>query len=244
MFYKTKNIVLQTFPYSDSSLIVKSVSKDFGLLSFLIKGLKSKKNDFKIISTPFTLSEIVFTKTPKSSFCFLKDGTLLDYHFSLRNNLTLLAEANVMAEVLLKFATEGIALNQEFELLKSFLEKMDASKNQESYLSSFLYRLCSVFGFHYNVETCGICGMQLLTPPADFKEDSGVVFCESCAKKIAIGKRFEFLSDLFYIQKNKMPKNPNLLETGLLHYLQKHSGIQKELKSFQYLQDVRKLCSV
>ena len=43
MLYKTRGIVIHTIKYSDTSVIAKIYTEKFGLRSYLIRGVRSKK---------------------------------------------------------------------------------------------------------------------------------------------------------------------------------------------------------
>ncbi len=46
MIAKTQGVVFHQIKYSETSLIVKIYTRDFGLQSYLIKGARSKKSKF------------------------------------------------------------------------------------------------------------------------------------------------------------------------------------------------------
>ena len=47
MLHNTRGIVLNTIPYSDTSLIVKIYTEQFGLQSYIVSGARSKKGQRK-----------------------------------------------------------------------------------------------------------------------------------------------------------------------------------------------------
>ncbi len=249
MLTKTSLLVLHRFPYSDSSLILKVLTPEYGILSVLVKGAKRKENVFKNALDPFAESEVVLNRTNRSEFCFFKETTLKEWFPALRENLVSNAMAQVMAEILLCFAPHGLPLLKEYALLRRMLYDLNAAaldtKQAQAMLSRFLFSLCEIWGFDFNMRRCGGCGNILQKPPTDFKEESGEVFCESCSYKLAAGRRADYLNDLFIISRGGVPLFPELAETGLLHYLKNHLGMQsKELQTISWLKEVRKICAV
>ena len=93
---KTRAIVLHRFPYSDSSWIVKALTEESGIVSFIVKGGKKKESPFRGALDPLTLSEVVFRQNPNSDLQFIKEATLLDWRKNLRNDLLSTATAQVM----------------------------------------------------------------------------------------------------------------------------------------------------
>ena len=57
MLQSTRAIVIHTFPYSDSSLILKAYTEKYGYASFLLKGFKKNRRQ-KVILHPMAEVEI------------------------------------------------------------------------------------------------------------------------------------------------------------------------------------------
>ena len=122
---KTRAIVLHRFPYSDSSFIVKVLTEESGIVSFIVKGGKRKESPFRGALDPLALSEIVFRQNPNAELQFIKEATLLDWHKDLRNDLLSLAKAQVMTEMILRYAPQGVPLQEEFERLEQSLREFN-----------------------------------------------------------------------------------------------------------------------
>lgn len=223
---------------------MKALSREQGVLSFLVKGGKRKESSFKGALDPLTESEVVFNEAQKSELMFLKEASIVDWHMPIRNDLVAMAKASAMAEILLKFAPQGMPLEQEFDILKSALNRLDQDENSELAFARFLFELSDSFGFAMDMEHCGECGVPLDGPPVDFKEDTGDMLCKNCCFTIATGRRAEYLSDLQKVSREQIPENASQTEAGILHYLRLHLGMQqKTLNSIAWLKEVRNLCS-
>ena len=122
---KTRAIVLHRFPYSDSSFIVKVLTEESGIVSFIVKGGKKKESPFRGALDPLALSEVVFRQNPNAELQFIKEATLLDWHKDLRNDLLSLAKAQVITEMILRYAPQGVPLQEEFERLEQALREFN-----------------------------------------------------------------------------------------------------------------------
>lgn len=122
---KTRAIVLHRFPYSDSSFIVKVLTEESGIISFIVKGGKKKESPFRGALDPLALSEVVFRQNPNAELQFIKEATLLDWHKDLRNDLLSLAKAQVITEMILRYAPQGVPLQEEFERLEQSLREFN-----------------------------------------------------------------------------------------------------------------------
>jgi len=122
---KTRAIVLHRFPYSDSSWIVKALTEETGTVSFIVKGGKRKDSPFRGALDPLALCEIVYRENPNTELQFLKEASVINWHAHLRENLLALAKAQVMAEIVLRYAPAGVPLEGEFSLLEEALATLD-----------------------------------------------------------------------------------------------------------------------
>lgn len=122
---KTRAIVLHRFPYSDSSWIVKALTEECGIVSFIVKGGKRKESPFRGALDPLALSEVVFRQNPNAELQFIKEATLLDWRKDLRNDLLSTAKAQVMTEMIMRYAPQGVPLQEEFERLEQALRDFD-----------------------------------------------------------------------------------------------------------------------
>lgn len=77
MLVSTEGIVLRQFPYSDTSLIVKIFTRDYGLLSFIIKGAKSKKNSKANLYKPVNLLSLSFYYRENQGLKQIKEAQLI-----------------------------------------------------------------------------------------------------------------------------------------------------------------------
>lgn len=123
---KSRAIILHRFPYSDSSWIVKALTEECGIVSFIVKGGKSKDSPFKGALDPLASCEVVFRENPHAELLFVKEASILNWHKNLRENLLYLAGAQVMAEIILRYAPQGVPLQEEFLLLEEALSQLDA----------------------------------------------------------------------------------------------------------------------
>lgn len=124
---KSRAIVLHRFAYSDSSWIVKALTEESGIISFIVKGGKRKDSPFRGALDPLALCEVVFRENPNTELQFIKEATLIDWRKNLREDLLSLAKAQVMAEMVLRYAPQGVPLQEEFTLLEQATSELDAS---------------------------------------------------------------------------------------------------------------------
>ena len=160
---KTRAIVLHRFAYSDSSFIVKALTEECGVVSFIVKGGKRKESPFKGALDPLALSEVVFRQNPSTELQFIKEASVIDWHASLRQSLLNLAEAQVMAEMVLRYAPPGAPLVEEFTLLDESLKALDMSDtNPKGFLQAGCYRQANIGAISLIWEPVAVAKKHLL----------------------------------------------------------------------------------
>ena len=255
---KTRAIVLHRFPYSDSSFIVKALTEECGIISFIVKGGKKKESPFRGALDPLALSEVVFRQNPNTELQFIKEATLLDWRKDLRNDLLNLAKAQVMTEMIMRYAPQGVPLQEEFERLEKALSdfnktcgnsatSMSASEtsphptHKSSIFAQWLLDTCDMWGYNLDLGTCCRCGKTLDKPAADFFPETGGFICHACLGVDTPRAKPETLNGLWALRCEQQIEHPEFTENALLTYLRHHIGFLKEIHSIKFLNETRKL---
>ncbi len=127
---KTEGIILQAIPYQDHDEILKVFTPN-GLIALFAKGSKRKGKENL---PPFTLVDWVLEET-KGELYKLKEAKTIKNYFNLRNSLTAIQGASLMAEAVLQTQAPEKEARALYLLFLSYLERFD--KNPPCYLASF-----------------------------------------------------------------------------------------------------------
>lgn len=256
MLVKSRCIVLHRFAYSDSSWIAKVLTEESGIVSFILKGAKRKESPFKGALDPLALSEIVFNQNPQKvgsaegGLTFVKEASLIRWHNELRSNLLELAVAQVMTEIILKYAPQGVPLQDEFALLCQALDDLDRPDPSPFVFARWLQGVSDLWGYHLDLEVCSRCERALTEAAADFHPESGGQVCRACQGVESSRAKPETLKGLWMLRHGGNPGSGlasefipcrSFVENALLAYLRNHIGFLRELKSLQFLSEARKL---
>ena len=241
---KSRAIVLHRYAYSDSSWIVKALTEESGIVSFIVKGGKRKESPFKGALDPLALSEVVFRENPNAELQYIKEATLIDWRKNMREDLLALAKAQVMAEMVLRYAPQGIPLQAEFALLEQAmgeLERFCGKPESSAVFARWLLKTCDAWGYTLDLSTCSRCSKSLDAPPADFIPETGTIVCKECVGENAPRIRQETSEGIWNLLKGNEIAHPQYLENALLTYLRQHIGFHKEIKSLSFLNETRKI---
>lgn len=248
---KSRAIVLHRYAYSDSSWIVKALTEECGIVSFIVKGGKRKESPFKGALDPLSLSEIVYRENPNTELQFVKEASIIEWHPHLRENLLDSAKAQVMAEIVLRYAPAGVPLEGEFALLEEALAALDepagnapASEqpaNKSGVFARWLLDICELWGYHLDMSSCSRCGKPIEGAPADFHPETGAFVCKNCLGVETPRARPETLAGFEALRSGKAIAHPEFVENALLAYLRSHIGFMREINSLKFLNETRKL---
>lgn len=250
MLIKSRAIVLHRFPYSDSSWIVKVFTEECGIVSFIVKGGKRKESPFKGALDPLALSEVVFRQNPNTELQFIKEASLIDWRYNLRTDMLSQAKAQVMAEMILRYAPQGIPLSEEFLLFEDATGALELACTKESaplevpksnIFAKWLLNTCEMWGYNLDMQTCARCEGVLDGPAADFHPETGSFICRHCQGIDTPRAKPETLAGLWSLHTGAKIERPQFTENALLTYLRQHIGFLKEIKSLQFLNETRKL---
>lgn len=226
-------------PYSDTSLIVKGFSYDFGVLSFLVKSARKKNSPFQGALDPLAESEIVFNDSGKSDLHFIREASLVEWFPRLRKDLEISAMASVMAEILLRYLPAGLSQELEFRYTEKALKVLDRGPNSKDALVRWMWHIMDLSGYALSLTECVRCGASLSEPPADFLFDSGGALCKNCLGNFEPEHTSAFLRDIARLHTREPLSDPQALEREFFKYLKAHLGENREIKSYHWLQEVR-----
>jgi len=150
MLQKTKGIALHYYKYSESSVIAKIFTRDFGLQSFIINGVRQKKSKSKLgLLQPFTVLHLEMFKKSKTGLKRLKEINISQVFERIPFDINRQLMAVFISEVLLKVLIE----DEKEEVLFSYIENVivELENNQKipnTYPLLFLFNLSSCLGFY------------------------------------------------------------------------------------------------
>lgn len=155
MLHVTKGIVLHYFNYSDNSVIVKIFTQHFGIQSFILKGIHSKKNKAqKAYLQPLSIVELETTQKQNKTLHSLKGIKIDILYQSIPFNVYKSAMAFFMAEFLYKVIKEEESNEILFNYIKQSLVFFDEKQEKFSnFHLIFLAQLTDYFGFQPQLET-------------------------------------------------------------------------------------------
>lgn len=150
MLFNTRGIVFQKINYSESSIIVKIYTEVFGVQSYIVRGLKSKKSAIKsAYFQPLTILDLVVYHKERKDIHTIKEVKVLYHYHDIMTNPVKQSILFFIYEVLYKTLKEETPNDLLFEWLFNSLTWLDLTeKSVVNYHLVFLFQLSRFLGFY------------------------------------------------------------------------------------------------
>jgi DNA repair protein RecO (recombination protein O) len=150
MLYNTKGIVFNYNQYSETSIIVKIFTEEFGLQSYIVKGIRSKHSKNKLaLFQPLNLLDLIVYHRENKSINHIREVKVAFPYHSIPVDMIKRSILLYIDELLVKAVKEESANKPLFEWLYHTLTWLDLSdKNLINFHLIFTMQLTRMLGFY------------------------------------------------------------------------------------------------
>ena len=150
MLHKTRGIVLQTINYSDTSLIARIYTEQFGLQPYMVNGARGKKAKVRAnVLQPLSLVDMVVYHKEKNSLQRISEIRNNRPFTSIPYNIVKTSIAIFLNELLCKAIKEEEPNERLFEFLHSSVQILDLeADNCSNFHLCFMVQLSKYLGFY------------------------------------------------------------------------------------------------
>ncbi len=239
MLHSTEGIVLNTFRYSDSSIIAKIYTRLFGLQSYIVSSGRSKKSKTKTtLLQPLSHVVITVNHKEKNTLHHMQEIQCPHPYHTIPYNLVKSSMVLFLNEILYKCIREEESNEGLFDFINSSLQVLDVKEEEyNSFHLLFMIKLSIHLGFY---------------PQGMFSEDSpwfdmqeGLFVEYKPAHPFFLnqkdGKNFFKLMNSSYeqLQNTTVPASERRsLLTSIVSYFELHLSTVKDVKSHHVLSEV------
>ncbi|UCC74449.1 MAG: DNA repair protein RecO [Gemmatimonadota bacterium] len=241
----TEATILKSYEYSETSKILRLLTRDVGLCSVIAKGARRPKSRFGGLLEPFSDGVATFYAKEGRELHTLSWFELRRERQILGNELLRFAGAGLLTEIVLRFAPAA-GDEQLFAQLGHGLDRLVEAKGDV--LTAILeetWRLVGRLGFAPSVDRCAVCG----EPPAPDQEThfdmvNGGIVCSRCQPQVrgpdlrplAAEERAE-LVQLLSAERSELAKVNTARTQRLLlrDFIAYHLADNRPLNSFRFL---------
>ena len=138
-------VILKTFPYSESSKVVKCFTKEKGLISILARGVKKKtKNQPQLNLLQPCIFEV--SKSPKSDLHLLKEVSSIAVFDSCTSNPIKIAIQFFVADFSYSLLQSDLSIDGLFEYYTRFISTLESNQNISNIHFAFINQMVSFLG--------------------------------------------------------------------------------------------------
>jgi len=150
MLVSTRAFVIATVKYAEADLIVTCFTEQYGLKTYLLRGvLKSRKGKLRpSLFQPLTLLQLEAFHKDKGTLERMQEAKVLKPYQTLHTNVVKTAVLLFVAEVLKYSIREEAANVPLFQFLEKVLYQLDAAQHATHFPNFFLLKLSEYLGFY------------------------------------------------------------------------------------------------
>jgi DNA repair protein RecO (recombination protein O) len=177
----SSSIIMRTWEYGETDLIVSFFTEDRGWLKGIAKGGRKSRTRFANCLDLFCLCSLEYEMKQGRDLCFLQSGKLIHSFPGIRTNFASLSLASYMLEVMELLFPSETADRIAFELFKDSLSAMDNGGDLTGLRMLFEARAMALGGYAIDFSRCCQCGRKYAGEgTAVFNCSKGGISCLRC----------------------------------------------------------------
>lgn len=233
MNVKTKGIVLKNTNYSESSIISKIYTRDLGLKTYMLRGVRKGKSKIRLsMIQPLSVVEMDVYQRPNSTFSTIRDLRNSPVLFDIHDSILKKSIALFMIEVLNQCLQE----EEPDEILFYFLERQIIFLDQHPLDNTFPLKFLLKLSKYLGVQPIG--KYSEITP--FFSIEAGG-FVSQLGEDSASEKISKMISSALHSETNLLPVSRDNRKEALLliiKFYQYHITRNKKIKSVNILSEL------
>jgi len=239
----TQVIVLSQMDYKENDALIKVFSYDYGLMTFLAKGIRKINSKNRSICMPYSISEFMFNYHDSSQIQSLLQGQIIQSHHKIHEDLNKSGTASLCVELvesLIHDESENDILIEHFEFTKFLLEQIEEKSKMNAILAFMLSSYMNYYGISPHVDSCVLCDSTKIN---SISIEEGGLICNECQTEIHSPiYTVEFLKEFRLsqrINKENFENYVNYKDVSnelillLVKFLEYHTGVT--LKSWEFI---------
>jgi DNA repair protein RecO (recombination protein O) len=175
-------LILQAFPYSDTSRILKLFCEHHGVRTVIAKGAMRPRSRFGGLLEPFTEGQVQFHLKEGRDMHTLSGFDLLRSRQALGRDLVAFAGASLLAELALRFGTAEPD-PELYQLVVRELDRLGEAAPEEAPALALagVWQVISQLGYEPRLDACVRCGRGIGAAEATrFDVRAGGIACTTC----------------------------------------------------------------
>ena len=238
----TLGIILKQSEYKNNDALIKVLTKEYGKLSIVVKGIRKATSKNSSSCMPFCTSEFIFDYKYNQSIYNLKKSSIVTNNFKIYDSLEKLSACNVIAQIIDTTLPDMHKDSELFEICDYLLKKVNLNVDIYMCICLILVKILKINGIVPNVKCCINCGNEVIS---SLSLQGGGFVCKGCQKdfyfeSLAVNrlKKFRYLVMAEYKDYDTLFElfTCDLSDCDLfMNFLKLHSGTN--IKSYEFFKN-------
>jgi len=143
---RAQGIVLSVYPLTETSLIIRWLTRELGRISTVAKGARRAKSPFRGKLDLFYRADLIFARSRRSELHALREVSLRETHPFLRKELGYLQQASYCSALIEQVTETETPMPAIFDLLSGFLNHLGAESPAPQSVFAFELKLLNELG--------------------------------------------------------------------------------------------------
>jgi DNA repair protein RecO (recombination protein O) len=182
---KTQALILQLFPYRESSYILHTVTPGHGRVHGIAKGVRRNRKGDNFLERGFLIECFLYVKA-QATLHTLGGIQIIDFFPATRTTLSTGALRDLAFEVVLAVVHDSDPHPGLFRLLYELayaLESTPEGPSPAALLWRFLIDLSGILGFRPDLDKCATCGAPMAGQGGRLDIRQGGIACPACMRR-------------------------------------------------------------
>ncbi len=240
---KTQVIVLSQMDYKENDALIKVFSYDYGLMTFLAKGIRKINSKNRSICMPYSISEFMFNYQESGQIQNLLQGEIIQSHHKIHEDLQKSGAASLCVELvesLIHDEDDPDTLKEHFDFTRFILNQIEEKSRLNAIMAFMLSSYMNYYGISPHVDSCVLCDSTKIN---SISIEEGGLICNDCqAEMHSPIYTVEFLKEFRLSQRVNQDNFENYINYKevshelillLVKFLEYHTGVT--LKSWEFI---------
>ncbi len=182
MLYRTEGIILKSFPYGESDLIVTILTSERGVTNAFAKSPRKIKSRFGSALEPFSYDRISLWGREDKELPRLTQADIIHPFQVLRNNINIFMKVLELIEITLNLIPVREPNREVFFLLLDTMKKLENEGISNRRYLFYKIRLLGLAGLSPRLKGCSRCERR----SNSFYLHEGTIICEDCTGTLGV----------------------------------------------------------
>ncbi len=179
MIAKTEGIVLKSFDFRETSRIATFLTKDYGKVKGVLKGIRKDSRKFGSSLERCSINTIVYYQYRNSDIHLVSQCDMKEYFHGFRQDLKRMTAASYACELLDALVVSEDANLEIYALMQNFLNNLQHTKDISKLVHIFQIKILQLCGFRPHLDSCVRCEKKIIGQ-SRFSLPLGGLVCHVC----------------------------------------------------------------